>query len=171
MKQLQLGLLALIFYASPGQGQSPAKPPALPANHGTVSVELVTLTKTWTDAMNAKDHVKLEALMDPEFALYRWNGELVTQRSDWLDFLYHTDIKEYTLHNISARAYGDFGVVTSVCIWNGVHAGEPFDVHSVMVDTWVRRDGRWQVITRNSCTPTPTSAGGPDPCPVYHYSR
>jgi hypothetical protein len=36
------------------------------------SAELVTLTKAWTDAMNAKDHEKLEALMAPEFALYHW---------------------------------------------------------------------------------------------------
>ena len=92
--------------------------------------------------MNSKDYTKLEALMAPEYALYRWNGELMAPRTDWLDFLYHTEIKEYTVRNISARAYGDFGVVTLVCTWTGVHNGSPFDVDSVIVDTWRRTNGK-----------------------------
>jgi hypothetical protein len=121
--------------------------------------------------MNAKDHAKLEALVGPEFTLYRWNGERMAERPDWLDFLYHTEIKEYTVHDIRAKAYGEFGVVTLVCTWTGVHDGASFDIHSVMVDTWHRTNGKWQVVARNSCTPTATSAGTPSPCPLYHYSR
>ena len=75
MKKLLAVSLALLSYVSSGQAQRPASPPAAQAGPDTASVELVTLTKVWTDAMNAKDHAKLEALMAPEFALYRWNGE------------------------------------------------------------------------------------------------
>jgi hypothetical protein len=77
----------------------------------------------------------------------------------------------YRVCNISARAYGDVGVVTLVCTWTGVHNGSPFDLHSVMVDTWRRTNGRWQVVSRSSCTPTPASAGTPNPCPLHSYSR
>jgi Domain of unknown function (DUF4440) len=170
MKRLLIVLLTLL-YVSPIQAQQSPHSPATQAGPDTTSAELVTLTKIWTDAMNAKDHAKLEALVAPEFGLYRWNGELMTQRLDWLDFLYHTEIKEYTVRDISARAYGEFGVVTLVCTWIGVHDGASFDIHSVMVDTWRRSSGKWQVVSRNSCTPTPASAGTPDPCPSYHYSR
>jgi ketosteroid isomerase-like protein len=171
MKQLLVVSLALLFYASPAQSQQPASPPAAQAGLDTASAELVTLTKAWTDAMNAKDHAKLEALVAPEFALYRWNGERMAQRPEWLDFLYHTEIKEYTVRDISARAYGEFGVVTLVCTWTGAHDGAPFDLHSVMVDTWRRTNGKWQVVSRNSCTPTAASAGTSSPCLPYHYSR
>jgi len=41
----------------------------------------VTLTNAWNDAINAKDHAKLEALMAPEFALFGWNGEQWRPRS------------------------------------------------------------------------------------------
>jgi hypothetical protein len=67
-------------------------------------VTLVDVPVLSSDAMNAKDHAKLEALMAPEFALYRWNGELAAPRPDWLNFLYNTEIKEYSVHDISAMA-------------------------------------------------------------------
>jgi ketosteroid isomerase-like protein len=171
MKQLLVVWLALLFYVSSGLAQQPANQAAAQATQDTASAALVTLTKTWTDAMNAKDHEKIEQLVAPEFALYRWNGELMSQRPDWLDFLYHTEIKEYTVRDISAKAYGDFGVVTLVCTWSGIHNGGAFDVHAVMVDTWHRTNGKWQVIARNSCTPTADSAGTAEPCPTYHYSK
>jgi ketosteroid isomerase-like protein len=171
MKQLLVVSLAFLFYVLPAQAQQPASPPPAQANQDTASAELVTLTKAWTDAMNAKDHAKLEAFLAPEFALYRWSGERMAQRPDWLDFLYHTEIKEYTVRDISARAYGEVGVVTLVCTWTGVHDGAHFDIHSVMVDTWRHTNGKWQVVARNSCTPTAASAGTASPCPAYHYSR
>jgi ketosteroid isomerase-like protein len=171
MKQLLVVWLALLFYVSSGLAQQPANQAAAQATQDTASAALVTLTKTWTDAMNAKDLEKIEQLVAPEFALYRWNGELMSQRPDWLDFLYHTEIKEYTVRYISAKAYGDFGVVTLVCTWSGIHNGGAFDVHAVMVDTWHRTNGKWQVVARNSCTPTADSAGTAEPCPNYHYSK
>jgi hypothetical protein len=105
--------------------------------------------------------------MAPEYALYRWNGELMAPRPDWLDFLYHTEIKEYTVRNISARAYGDFGVVTLVCTWTGVHNGSPFDLHSVMVDTRMGsgRSLPAAVVPRLLLQPVPQALV------LYSYSR
>jgi hypothetical protein len=164
MKQLLAVFLVLFFYASPLQPQKPVSQPVPQAGLDPTSAELVNLTKTWTDAINARDHVKLEALMAPEFALYRWNGEVLAPRPQWLDNLDHIEIKEYTVRDISARAYGEFATVTSVCTWAGVHHGNSFDFKSIMVDTWRRTDGKWQVVARNSCSPTPASASTPSPC-------
>lgn len=164
MKQLTAVFLVFLFNLSPLQPQKSASQPAAPAAPDAASAELVTLTNTWTDAINAKDHAKLEALMAPEFALYRWSGEPLAHRSPWLNYLDHTQIKEYTVREISARAYGEFAIVTSVCTWAGVHDGSSFDFKSIMVDTWRRTDGKWQVVARNSCSPTPASASTPSPC-------
>jgi hypothetical protein len=62
MKQLTEVTLALLFSVSPGLTQQPQSPSAGQAGLDTASAELVTLTKAWTHAMNAKDHTKLEAL-------------------------------------------------------------------------------------------------------------
>src|SRR5580698_5098983 len=150
MKQLLVVSLALLFYASLGHAQKPASPPAEQAGPDAASAELVALTKAWTDAINAKDHAKLDALMAPEFALYAWKGEVWAHRSPWLDSLDQTEIKEYTVRDISPRVYGEFAVVTSVCTWAGTHEGRAFDYHTILLDTWRRTNGKWQVIARNS---------------------
>jgi hypothetical protein len=85
MKQLLAIFLALFFYVSPVQPQKSASQPTPQAGPEAASAELVTLTNAWTEAINANDRAKLEALMAPEFAAYGWNGELWATRSRWLD--------------------------------------------------------------------------------------
>jgi Domain of unknown function (DUF4440) len=168
MKQLPETTLALIFCALPLQSQKPTSQATTQAAPDTASAELVTLTNVWTGAISAKDHAKLEALMAPEFALYRWNGEVLSRRPQWLDNLDHIEIKEFTVRDVSARTYGEFVTVTSVCTWagtwHGVYEGTSFDFKSIMVDTWRRMDGNWKVVARNSCSPTHASADTPSPC-------
>jgi ketosteroid isomerase-like protein len=161
MKQL-LVFLSLFFYVSPVRAQQPPSKPSSPFD--TAAAELVTLTNAWTDAINAKDHARLQALMAPEFALYAWKGEVWAHRSPWLDYLDHTEIKEYTVRDISPRVYGDFAVVTSVCTWSGNHDGRAFDFHTILLDTWRRTNGKWQVVARNSCPVTSASAPTDSPC-------
>jgi hypothetical protein len=168
MKQLLAVFVGLLFCVPPLQPQKSASQPASQAAPDAASAELVTLTNSWTDAINAKDHAKLEALMAPEFALYRWNGEVLAPRPRWLDNLDHIQIKEYTVRDVSARAYGEFATVTSVCTWAGTWAGahgsDSFDFKSIMVDIWRRTNGKWQVVARSSCSPTPSSAATASPC-------
>jgi hypothetical protein len=81
MKRL-LVFLALLFGVSSIQPQEPASKPSSPLD--AASAELVTLTNAWTDAINAKDHTKLEVLMAPEFALYAWKGEVWAHGRGWI---------------------------------------------------------------------------------------
>jgi ketosteroid isomerase-like protein len=168
MKQLLPVLLCLLFCTPVLQPQKPASQASTQVGPDAASAELVTLTNAWTDAINAKDHAKLEALMAPEFALYRWNGEVLSRRPQWLDNLDHIEIKEFTVRDVSPRTYGEFATVTSVCTWagtwHGTHEGSSFDFKSIMVDTWHRTNGKWQVVSRSSCSPTPASASTPTPC-------
>jgi len=168
MKQLLVTVLSLIFCALPLQSQQPASQLATQAGQDAASAELLTLTNAWTDAINANDHAKLETLMAPEFALYRWNGEVLSRRPQWLDNLDHIEINEFTVRDVSARTYGEFATVTSICTWagtwHGVYDGTFFDFKSIMVDTWPRMDGKSKVVARNSCSPTHASADTPSPC-------
>jgi ketosteroid isomerase-like protein len=91
--------------------------------------------------------------MAPEYALYGWSGELSAPRSQWLDNLFnHVKIRENTLRELTPRVYGDFAIVTSVGTWAGTWDGEPFNQKTIVVDTWRRTNGRWQVVTRTSHT-------------------
>jgi hypothetical protein len=161
MKQLLAVFLILLFCMSPAWPQKSASQPSSQARLDTASAELATLTIAWTEAINTKDRVKLEALLAPEFALYGWNGGLWAPRSQWLDFINHTRIKEYTVRDISPKLYGDIAIVTSVCTWAGVSNGRPFNSNTILLDTWRRTNGRWQVVARNSC---PVNSVSSSPC-------
>jgi hypothetical protein len=149
MKQLLAVFLVLLFYASPLQPQKPVSQPTLQAGPDAASAELVTLTNAWTAAINADDRAKLEGLLAPEFAVYGWNGELWATRSPWLDNVHF--YSENALHEITPRVYGDFAIVTSVATFVVSYDGHPSNKTAILVDTWRRMNGRWQVVTRTVC--------------------
>jgi ketosteroid isomerase-like protein len=162
MKQLLAVFLVLLFYVSPVQQQKSASQPTSQAAPDAVSAELVTLTTAWTEAINANDRAKLEALMAPEFAAYGWNGELWAARSQWLDNVHF--FSENILHEISPRVYGDFAIVTSVTTFVVNYDGRPSNKTSILMDTWRRMNGRWQVVTRTICRTSSTSPSTASAC-------
>jgi len=172
-EQLLVISLAFLFYASPADAQQPANLPGEQAVQDTASAELVKLTNAWTGAAIAKDHAKLEALLAPEFALYRWDGAVMAPRSEWLDNVDHIQIKELTVRDISARAYGEFAVVTSHGIWAGADDRDrrPFNFHVIIVDTWRRTNGKWQAVARSSCRLNSDAASAASPCALPGSSR
>jgi Domain of unknown function (DUF4440) len=156
MKQLLAVFLGLLFSALPLQPQKSASQPGTKPGPDTASAELVTLTNAWTEAINANSRAKLEALLAPEFAVYGWNGELWAARSPWLDNVRF--YSENALHEISPRIYGDFAAVTSVATFVVTDDGRPSNKTAILVDTWRRMNGRWQVVTRTVCRIGSTSA-------------
>jgi beta-alanine degradation protein BauB len=115
------------------------------------SRKLVALTNDWTEAINRKDRSKLEELMAPDYALYKWDGELRTPRAEWLDNLInHVTIKHYEHKDIGTHIYGNLANVTSIGYWSGSFDREVFNEIDVVVDTWRRTNGKWQVIARTS---------------------
>ena len=162
MKQLLAVFLVLLFYMSPVQPQKSTSQPTSPTDLNAPSAELVTLTNAWTEAINANDRAKLDTLLAPEFAAYGWNGELWATRSQWLDNVQF--YSENALHEIAPRAYGDFAIVTSVTTFVFAHNGHPANETSILVDTWRRTNGRWQVVTRTICRTSSTSTSTARPC-------
>jgi len=162
MKQLLAVFLVLLFHVSPVQPQESASQPTSQAGLDAASAELVTLTNVWTEAISANDRAKLEALLAPEFAAYGWNGKLWAARSPWLDNVHF--YSENTLHEISPRVFGDFAIVTSVDTSVVTYDGHPSNITSILVDTWRRINGRWQVVTRTICRMSSTSPSTASPC-------
>jgi hypothetical protein len=61
MKQLLAVFLVLLFYVSAVQPQKSVSQPTSQAGPDAASAELVTLTNSWNEAINANDRAKLEA--------------------------------------------------------------------------------------------------------------
>jgi hypothetical protein len=143
--------LLLASIALQAQEVSPPRG-AQPAAVGSPEPELISLTDAWTNAILAKDTAKLDALMAPDFALYFWgDAALSVPKALWLEnLLQRYKIAEYQHSAITARVYGDVGLVTSKYYWRGAFRDKPFEYHGYVVDIWRRSNERWQVASRTS---------------------
>jgi ketosteroid isomerase-like protein len=64
-----------------------------------------------------------------------------------------TGAQKYNLieHNdLKVRTYGDTGVVNSRVRMTGATNGTPFDNQLLLTHVWVKKDGRWQLVTHQT---------------------
>ena len=115
--------------------------------------ELIRLSKEWMHiALVEKDEARLRRIMAPEFTLQIWDASRAAQDLDtWMHALLHRlrDLEfEYT--SLTARVFGDMGIVYSAFWWKGAMDGQAFSDSGFMADIWTRRSGTWQVVARRS---------------------
>ena len=118
------------------------------------SSDIAAIEQRWGQAFLAGDRAYLEKLVAPEFVLMRAeNGQtLFTPRDQWFAtydrFVFHAfDVK--TVRVVEA---GDTAVATITGRWKvGIKGREGAREEAFVVsDTFVRRDGAWQVVYRHS---------------------
>jgi ketosteroid isomerase-like protein len=73
-------------------------------------------------------------------ALHSKNEDLVMMKED------ETIYESLELADLKARVEGNAGIVTGVNHLKGHdETGQPFDLRLAFTDTYIKRDGRWQV--------------------------
>ncbi len=116
-----------------------------------MSDELIRLQHEWAAAVQRRDMDFLERLLGEEFTLTTGRkGVEVRTRQEWLDITrdrYEVDSWEY--EEMDVRVYGDAAVVRSRYRQTGRMDGADRALTYLMTDVWVRRDGRWQAVTRH----------------------
>ena len=113
--------------------------------------ELVGLSKTWMDAMMQHDSSKLETMMGAEYKLKKGDGTVVAERAMWFNNLFnHLKISKFVQSDMSAEVFGNVGVVTSMYSWSGTMHNNQFDSKGYITDVWLKRNNRWQVVSRTS---------------------
>lgn len=133
---LSLLLAGMVTFASPAWSL-PRTSPEQTLRH--LSVELM-------DAVEKKDKARLEDLLATDFAL-RMPGETnVTGRGEWLTNALRMDWSGFHYENVEVRVNGDSATVSSRLRFEV--SPFPFGLDSGVVDTWVRRDGRWLITGR-----------------------
>jgi hypothetical protein len=109
---------------------------------------LRALSAQWMQAIAAKDRPTLERLMAPEYVL-RGAGDPSSDgvaRGEWIGNAVGKDWSDFAYDNMIVRVDGDHATVASKLRFR--IAPIPFELDSGVVDTWARRDGRWQVTGR-----------------------
>lgn len=139
---MSINLMAALALAA----QSPA------ADIEPHKAELVRLESEWTKATMAKDAGALRRLMAPEFELaFVENGQVASvPRAAWLTNLGRMAISRYETKVESVEIMGSVAIARVTGDWTVSMGGPARSRLFRLRDTWVRRDGRWQVVQRFS---------------------
>jgi ketosteroid isomerase-like protein len=109
---------------------------------------LLRMEHEWNEALRTRDVAWFERNLAADVTdISSGNGSLHTKTED-IEALKadKTVYESLELSDLRARVEGNAGVVTGVNHIKGRdEQGQPFDVRLSFTDTYIRRDGRWQV--------------------------
>ncbi|MDB5694417.1 MAG: hypothetical protein JWO81_3480 [Alphaproteobacteria bacterium] len=129
---------------------APQAPPAASAHRDSVAA-LVDAERRWMDAARLRNAAALRRYVAPEFTLSGLTdlSRAPLPAAKWLDnTLRHLRIDSFRFGGMKAQIAGDVGIVRAGYRWSGAFDGARFDDRGALVDIWVRRQGRWVVVSR-----------------------
>lgn len=116
-----------------------------------VNNDLTQLENDWMHAMMKKDQSTLNQLMATEFTMsgMKYIDSPVVSRNMWMRNTMN-DLKIDSVHfvNIKVKTLNDVGIVRSYLFWSGSYDEDHFSDTSLYIDTWVKKENGWQVVSR-----------------------
>lgn len=123
-----------------------------------IAADVATITALedrWSQAFLTKDIAFLEQIVAPEFEVHGWRGGryLFTSRARWLEGARQWGFIEHPSKVLHVRVYGDTAVATVKGKLVAERNGRQIRNNEwVVTDTWLRRNGQWQVVFRYADT-------------------
>ena len=137
---------------------------AAPARADTAA-EIMAIEQAWGEAFLNRDKAYLENLVAPEFKLMNSDegGVEFTPRDRWMANFDGFEFHEFEMKTVDVVAAGDTAVATATGRWKISRVGLPGtrDRGFIVTDTFVRRNGAWQVVFRHADSPAPATAPAP----------
>lgn len=137
---------------------------AAPARADTAA-EIKAIEQAWGEAFLNRDKAYLEKLVAPEFKLMNSDegGVEFTPRDRWMANFDGFEFHEFEMKTVDVVAAGDTAVATATGRWKISRVGLPGtrDRGFIVTDTFVRRNGAWQVVFRHADSPAPATAPAP----------
>jgi ketosteroid isomerase-like protein len=102
----------------------------------------------WDKAIVRKDRAAIEANMAEDFRQIDGSGNLETKQS-FVDDLMSPQlvIDPYVVEDFDVRIYGDTALLSGRTRMTGKYDGKPFATHYRYIDIYVKRAGRWQIVS------------------------
>jgi ketosteroid isomerase-like protein len=117
---------------------------------------LMQIEREWEDANKNKDKAWFERTLADEYTAINVRGKMFNKTEDIADTLSNADtITSGELSDMKVRVHGDTAVVTGRLHRVGKDKNGSFDRNYIFTDTFVKRDGRWQVISSQSTLVAP----------------
>ena len=148
-------LLVLVVCSTGGlvyaAGATPATAPAGTTSQAqpTSSEQvLINLERDWWAAYKNRDRAALENILADEYFGIDNAAAAPTFKRAWINDAVNgaTRVESYTLEHFDVRVIGDAAVVAVRYSLHSITKGVGHDAHSVDMDTFVRRNGRWQAL-------------------------
>ena len=117
--------------------------------------EITRLEREWGEAFVKRDFDFIERVIAPEYRLVGARpdgGVAITRRAEWMknsrDFTHHA----FAVETVDVNHAGNTAVASVQGLWTVSRRPEepPRQARFFVTDTWVRRNGQWQVIHRYS---------------------
>lgn len=129
-----------------------AATPAAPA--ASAEDDIKAAENSWRIALVSGDTVALAKLTAAEFTMPRaGHPALTTSRKDLMSEIGGGSVQSDTsaINDVSVKASGDTAIADLVFFWKPSRMGKPAKVETEhVVDTWVRRGGSWQLVSRTA---------------------
>jgi ketosteroid isomerase-like protein len=107
---------------------------------------VLDLEEAWAKAVVKRDAATFKRLLAPGF-VYTEDDRVQTGEQLTRDIVSGTDtVTEARNEDLKTHTYGNTMVVTGWLIMRGRSGGKPFERRYRFTDTWLKRDGRWQII-------------------------
>jgi ketosteroid isomerase-like protein len=139
----------LIDY-KPGKPEQPAEAKQQAAQ--LVEQEFMRLEQSWVDAIAEHDQAAVRNLLADEFTLTSAfsSGDLINKDQFVKNFMSAISGMSATFQDFLAHVYGDVAVVKFRSNSKYTFNGEDRSGDYLITDVWVKRGGRWQVVTRHA---------------------
>jgi ketosteroid isomerase-like protein len=118
------------------------------------AAEISRLEQEWGEAFVKRDFNFIERIIAPEYRLVGANedGHRITLRAEWMKNARAFTHYGFKVETIDVNFAGDTAVASAKGLWTvSFREGmPPTAINFFVTDTWVRRNGQWQVIHRYS---------------------
>lgn len=120
---------------------------ASPANGGgSTEKTLIALENAWPRAVAQRDTATFQRTLAPEFvytedSAYISRGDLINGMTSGPDTVVDGGNEDMKVHD-----FGNTAVVTGVLVLRGRGKDGPFTRRYRYTDTWMLRDGKWQIV-------------------------
>lgn len=154
-----IALFAAAFAAASQPASAPAPRPA-PAvararDNPAVVAEIRRLEHDWGQAFVRRDFALIERIVAPEFRLAVVSPQgrvFLTYRDEWMRNTRAFEVSAFEAEVVDVTTAGNTAVALVQGLWTVKRRADgPFEtIRFAVTDTWLRRNGRWQVIHRYS---------------------
>lgn len=115
------------------------------------AADIIALDNARYDSMIAKDWDKFDKLLGEEFVYFTATSKKFTKK-EYADYLKSgtATVRKATLANVKVNFYGDTAVSMGDTKVEVTLEGKDRVIDLMYTHVWVKRDGRWQLVARQS---------------------